>query len=52
MSNPLLDDIQASGTVETISIALPTLGRFYEEGIMDVDADPNDLKINAIGIMA
>jgi len=52
MSNPLLDDIQASGTVETISIALPTLGRFYEEGIIDEDADPNDLQINAIGIMA
>lgn len=52
MSNPLLDDIQESGNIETISIALPTMGRFYEDGVLDDDADPSDLKINALGIMA
>ena len=52
MSNPLLEDIKASGTVEVVSIALPTMGRFYEDGVLDAEADPSDLPINAIGIMA
>lgn len=52
MSNPLLDDVKNSGTVETVSIALPTMGRFYEDGVLDENSDPGDLVINSLGIMA
>ncbi len=52
MSNPLIQDLQDSGTIETVSIALPTLGRFYEDGVIDSDAKPDDLEVRAIGIMA
>lgn len=52
MSNPLLDDVKNSGTVETVSIALPTMGRFYEDDVLDGEADPGDLVINSLGIMA
>lgn len=52
MSNPLLDDIKKLNDVDIVSISLPTKGIFYDDGVLDADADPSDLPINAIGIMA
>lgn len=52
MSNPLLDNIQESGKVETIKVALPTMGRFYEDGVIDENCKAEDLEVRAIGIMA
>lgn len=52
MSNPLLDDLKATGNVDSISIALPTMGRFYEDGVLAEGVDPGDININALGIMA
>lgn len=52
MSNPLLDGIKESGTVETIKVALPTMGRFYEDGVIDPNEAAEDLEVRAIGIMA
>ncbi len=52
MSNPLLDNIHESGIMDTISVSLPTMGRFYEDGIIDENCDPEDLEVRAIGIMA
>lgn len=52
MTNPLLEDLQESGTIETVSIALPTSGRFYDDGVIDEDASVEDLEIKSIGIMA
>ena len=52
MSNPLLDDLRERDLIQTVTIHLPTSGRFYEPGILAPDADPEDIEIRAIGVMA
>jgi len=50
MSNPLLDELQ--DTVPAASIALPSLGRWYQEGIFQPDTNPADIEVRPIGIMS
>ncbi len=52
MTSQLLEDLRERDLIQTVSIALPTGGRFYEQGILDPEADPNDIEIRAIGVMA
>lgn len=52
MTNPLIEDLRAKDLIQTVSIALPTGGRFYEDGILAPGVDPNDIEIRAIGVMA
>ena len=52
MANPLLDSVHESGNLETIQVALPTMGRFYEDGVIDENCNAEDLEVRAIGIMA
>jgi len=52
-NNPLLEDLN-SGDITSVSIALPTMGYFYPKGsgIIAEDADPADLEVKPLGIMA
>ncbi len=52
--NPLLEDIQDHELVQTVTITLPTQGRFYQEEdeILAPGTNPDDLEIRPIGIMA
>lgn len=52
MSNPLLDSVQESGKMETVSITLPTMGRFYEDGVIAEGTNIDEVEVRAIGIMA
>jgi len=46
--NPLLDELEQ----ETVTIALPTLGRWYGEGVLHPDADPTSIEVGVLGIVA
>ena len=50
--NPLIEKLYEKDLIQTVSIALPTQGRFYEPGILAPEADPMDMEIRAIGVMA
>ena len=52
MSNPLIESMREAEVIDSVSIALPSLGRFYEEGVLNPDADPADIEVRAVGIMA
>lgn len=53
MSNPLIDDLREQDLIQTVSIALPTGGRYYEPGVvLEPGTDPDDVEIRAIGVMA
>ena len=48
MTNPLIEDL----SFPPISICLPTSGHWYADGVVDPIADPLDLEIKPIGILA
>lgn len=50
MSNPLLEDLHQTRPEGSLTLALPTLGRFYEEGVLDPSADPAEVDIFPLGI--
>lgn len=50
MTNPLLEELEV--IVPTVSVALPTLGRWYHEDVFEEGVDPTDLEVKAIGIVA
>lgn len=52
MSNPLIDDLREQDLIQTVSIALPTGGRYYEPGILAPTTNPEDMEIRAIGVMS
>ena len=52
MSNPLIESIREAEVIDSVSISLPTLGRFYEEGVLDPNTDASDIEVRAVGIMA
>lgn len=48
-NNPLLDELEQ----QTVTIALPTLGRWYENGaVLHPDADPASIEVGVLGIVA
>ena len=52
MSNPLLDELDNSGVVKTVEIALPTLARFYPLGeVLDSSADATAMRIQPLSIL-
>lgn len=51
MSNELIEEIFESDAIPPISLGLPTLGRFYDEDMLDVDADPTDLLVRPLSIV-
>ncbi len=52
MTNPLLEPLREKNLLETVTVALPTLGCFYEEGVLAPDADPTDIEVLPVGIIA
>ena len=48
MTNPLIEDL----SFPPISICLPTSGYWYDDGVVDPIADPLDLEVKPIGILA
>lgn len=52
MTNPLLDELYQEEVIHTTDLALPTLARFYEEGVLAKDADPTCIEISPVGIVA
>lgn len=52
MSNPLLEDLNQTRPEGSLTLALPTLGRFYEEGVLDPSVDPAEVDIFPLGIAA
>ena len=52
MSNPLLEDIDRNQEPNSLILALPTLGRFYPQGILSPKADATGLEVYPLGIAA
>ncbi len=52
MSNPLLEELVQEEVIHSTDLALPTLGRFYEPGILAEGADPTSIEVGPIGIVA
>lgn len=52
MSNPLLDDLRENQAFPSVSIALPTLGQWYDEGVLAPDVDPKDVPVGVLGVIA
>lgn len=50
MSNALLDDLDRNQEPNGLVLALPTLGRFYPEGILDPRADVTGIEVLPLGI--
>jgi hypothetical protein len=52
MSNPLIDDLDESGVIPQIEIALPTLAAFYPTGEVLRDfADPYRITVSALSVL-
>ena len=50
-TNPLLADLNENEAFPSVSVALPTGGRWYDESVLE-GADPLDLDVGILGIMA
>ena len=46
--NPLLDELEQ----QTVTVALPTLGRWYDDSVLHPDADPSSIEVGVLGIVA
>ena len=46
--NPLLDELEQ----QTVTVALPTLGRWYDDSVLHADADPASIEVGVLGIVA
>jgi len=46
--NPLLDELEQ----QTVTVALPTLGRWYDDSVLHSDADPASIEVGVLGIVA
>jgi hypothetical protein len=52
MSNPLLEELKSSLTQQTLTVSLPTLGRWYPPGVLDEGVDPSEIDVSVLGVMA
>lgn len=50
--NPLLEELYDAEVIQTTELALPTLGRFYPEGVIHPDADVSAIEVSPIGIVS
>lgn len=48
MTNPLIEDL----SFPSVAICLPTGGYWYAEGVIDPDANPLDLEVKPLGLLA
>ena len=51
MKNPLLEELYQEEVIHTTDLALPTLGRFYEKGVIHPDADVANIEISPVGLV-
>jgi hypothetical protein len=51
-SNPLIQDLIENEAFPSVGVALPTGGRWYGTDVIDSDADPLDLTVGVLGILA
>ena len=50
--NPLIQDLIANEAFPSVSIALPTGGRWYTKGVLEKDTDPLDVPVGVLGVLA
>ncbi len=50
--NPLIQDLIDNEAFPSVSVALPTGGRWYADDVIAADADPLDLPVGVLGILA
>lgn len=51
-SNPLIQDLVENEAFPSVSVALPTGGRWYEKDMLTPEADSMDLPVGVLGILA
>ncbi len=51
-SNPLIQDLIENEAFPSVTVCLPTGGRWYEDGVLAEGADPMDLPVGVLGILA
>ena len=51
-SNPLIQDLIENEAFPSVTVALPTGGRWYADGVLAEGADPMDLPVGVLGILA
>ena len=51
-ANPLIQDLIENEAFPSVSVALPSGGRWYEEGVLAAGVDPLDLPVGVLGILA
>jgi hypothetical protein len=51
-TNPLIQDLIENEAFPSVTVALPTGGRWYKEGVFEEGADPLDLPVGVLGILA
>jgi len=51
-NNPLIQDLIENDAFPSVSVALPTGGRWYPENVISAEADPLDLPVGVLGILA
>jgi hypothetical protein len=51
-NNPLIQDLIENEAFPSVGVALPTGGRWYKNGVLEADADPLDLSVGVLGILA
>ena len=50
--NPLIQDLVENEAFPAVSIALPSGGRWYKNGVLEEDIDPLDVPVGVLGVLA
>ena len=51
-SNPLIQDLIENEAFPSVTVALPTAARWYAKDVFDEDADPMEIAVGVLGILA
>ena len=51
-TNPLIQDLIQNEAFPSVTIAFPTGGRWYDKGIISDEADPMDIEVGVLGMLA